>query len=58
MYHSIEELVAKVKVLGDKATLLHNSQYRLSDSEIQYMIDDIQSLCRDICCDSGDNRNP
>lgn len=55
MKHSIEELVAKVKVLDDKATLLHNSQYRLSDVEIRYMLDDIRALARDICCDKDDN---
>lgn len=52
MLHDIEELVAKIKVLDDKATLLHNSQYRLSDVEIRYMIEDIQALARDICCDN------
>ena len=51
MNHSIEELVAKVRVLAEKTTLLHNSQYRLADVEIRYMIEDIQALARDICCD-------
>lgn len=51
MNHSIEDFVAKIKVLADKATLLHNSQYRLTEREIKYSIEDIQSLAREIYSD-------
>lgn len=54
MKHSVEELVAKVKVLAEKATLLHNSQYRLAEYEKRYLIDDIQALAREIACDRDD----
>ena len=56
MYHNIEEFVAKVKVLNEKATLLHNSQYLLSDVEVRYMIEDTQALARDICCDNQESK--
>lgn len=56
MIHTIEELVAKIKVLDEKATLLHNSQYRLSDAEKRYAIEDIQALARDICSDKQESK--
>lgn len=56
MLHNVEEIVAKIKILDEKATLLHNSQYQLSDVEIRYMLEDIQALARDISCDNQESK--
>lgn len=52
MLHSIEDLTNKVNVLKDKVTVLHNSQYRMTDEEIKHAIEDIQALARDIANDT------
>lgn len=51
MKHTIAEIIDKVNVLHNKAITLYNSQYRLTEAEQKYLLDDIRALARDICCD-------
>lgn len=58
MQHTIDELVAKINVMTEKATLLQNSRYRLDSTMLKYMVEDIQAHARDIACDKGDENSP
>ena len=52
MSHSVEEFYEKVRVLYEKAIMLHRERYKVQGSydkaTCQYMVDDIKSLARDI----------
>ena len=58
MYHSIEDLVNKIKVMHDKALALQtatNNPYGTPDKAVvDYTIADIQALAREIANDLGD----
>jgi hypothetical protein len=63
MYHSIDDLIAKVNVIKMKSDDLRDridgraaSGIPLSDAEIQFEIDDIQALCADIANDRQTQR--
>jgi hypothetical protein len=58
MQHTIDDLVAKISVMAEKATLLQNSRYRLDETQLRYMVEDLQAHARDIACDTGDAKSP
>jgi hypothetical protein len=59
MFHKISDMCDKCKVIYDKAQLLKKLKYdtktknRELEIEIDNLIVDIQSLCRDIANDTG-----
>jgi|15BtaG_2_1085339.scaffolds.fasta_scaffold02198_7 hypothetical protein len=50
MYHSIDELHKKAKVLLEKTTEIHRLRYQLqkSNPQIEYMVDDAKAIAADI----------
>ena len=62
MYHKISSMCDKVRVIYEKAEELRIAKYghkddktieKLDDSDIDLMIKDIQTLCREIANDKG-----
>lgn len=54
MYHSMEQLVAKIQVMLDKAVLLEKEHLNKTQDEVNYRLDDIRALAGDIYNDRGD----
>lgn len=53
MYHNINDLIAKVNVIKDKADRLQSDHKYQDPVQTQFEIDDIQALCADIANDRG-----
>lgn len=58
MYHKISDLIKKVEVIHFQAQKLNQEKYIVKKENqnpelIQFLIDDIQSLCREIANDKG-----
>ena len=52
MYHSMEQLVAKIQVMLDKAVLLEKEHLNKTKDEVKYRLDDIRALAGDIYNDN------
>ncbi len=56
MYHKISSMIDKISVIHDKSQELYDMKYispKASDEDIDFMIRDIQTLCREIANDKG-----
>lgn len=59
MYHNINDLCRKINIIKEKADKLHKLRPTLlntgfaSDPKLQFQLEDIQALCRDIANDKG-----
>jgi hypothetical protein len=58
MYHKISDMIEKIDVIHFKAQKLKHEKYVVPERNrnpelIQYLIEDIQSLCREIANDKG-----
>ena len=63
MYHKISDMCDKVSVMYDKSMLLRRAKYdtpkdKQDEQYIQYLIDDIQLLAREIGHDRGQYSRP
>jgi len=52
MKHSIEQVVAKIRVMLDKAVLLEKEYLNKTKDEVKYRLDDIRALAGDIYNDN------
>jgi hypothetical protein len=55
MKHTLIDLSRKAKVLHEKLVYLANTEYRCSESEIKYQMNDIIALAREIANEQQDN---
>jgi hypothetical protein len=54
MYHTIDDLCKKIDIIKLKSDALRNQAQGISiPEEIQFEIDDIQALCREIANDTS-----
>lgn len=55
MYHSMEQLVAKIQVMLDKAVLLEKEYLNKTQGEVDERLSDIRALAGDIYNDRGNS---
>jgi len=55
MYHDAVMLMKKLELIGDRRDELDRAM-RWDEGKIEYIIADIQALCRDVANDTGDER--
>jgi|TARA_B100000287_G_C20414058_1_gene694805 hypothetical protein len=57
MYHKISEMIGKVEVIYQKSKQLHEMKYgnqkKTRKIDVDFMIKDIQTLCREIANDTS-----
>ena len=54
MYHDEDELLKKLKVIGERTEAFEHSM-KWKEGNREFMIADIQALCREVANDTGDS---